>query len=202
MNEMFCILVSGVPASGKTRFASFLSKKLAMPMMSKDIIKEKLFDTVGFNSRDEKVKLGVGSMEILYYFAEQMMCIGKPFILENNFENASVKGIEELLNKYNYTPVNVCLTGDLEAIYARFAERETSPFRHRGHVVNTNYPEVETEKQQVPCVSFHDFVTGVKERGMADFCIGDIIIDVDVTDFSSINYELIVNEIQGILKHI
>lgn len=99
---MICVLVTGIPASGKSALAEFLSKRLALPMMSKDKIKELLFDAVGFRSRAEKVALGNGSMEILYYFAEQMMKLNKPFILENNFERSSKEGIEGLLAQYNY----------------------------------------------------------------------------------------------------
>ena len=36
------------------------------------------------------MKLGVASASIMYYMAEQFMSHKKPFILENNFENAVV----------------------------------------------------------------------------------------------------------------
>ena len=64
---MVGVLVTGIPASGKSTLAAYLSKELRLPMMSKDKIKELLFDTVGFRSREEKVALGMGSMEIMYY---------------------------------------------------------------------------------------------------------------------------------------
>ena len=54
-------------------------------MLSKDSIKEVLFDDLGFHSRAEKVPLGTAAMHILYYAAAQLMKVGKPFILENNF---------------------------------------------------------------------------------------------------------------------
>ena len=37
-------------------------------MISKDGIKELLFDDVGFNSREEKVKLGVASTSIMNFY--------------------------------------------------------------------------------------------------------------------------------------
>ena len=79
---MYCILVTGIPASGKSTMAEYLSEALCIPMLSKDKIKEILFDTIGFHSRAEKVALGTGAMEIMYYFAEQMMKTGQPFIKE------------------------------------------------------------------------------------------------------------------------
>lgn len=193
---MYCILVSGMPASGKSKFAEYLCKELELPMMSKDKIKELLYDTVGFNSRSEKVALGNGSMEILYYFAESMMSIQKPFILENNFENISRQGIEALLSKYNYTPINIRFGGDLRIIYERFIKRNLSPERHLGHVLNSCYPPKEPIRLSQPSMEFDAFVRLVKERGMLDFSVGGIVIDVDTSDFSRVNYDSIINDLK------
>jgi len=46
-----------------------------------------------------------------------------------------------LLETHHYTAVTVRLTGDPEVIYRRFAARDLSDTRHRGHVVNGCYPE-------------------------------------------------------------
>lgn len=66
---MYCILVAGAPATGKGRMAQELSQRLGLPWLSKDAIKEKLYDTVGFRCRAEKVALGEGALEALYYAA-------------------------------------------------------------------------------------------------------------------------------------
>ncbi len=136
-NAMYCILVAGMPASGKSTIAVRISESLGIPMLSKDSIKEVLFDDLGFHSRAEKVQLGTAAMHILYYAAAQLMKVGKPFILENNFEDASIPGIMALLETHHYTAVTVRLTGDPEVIYRRFAARDLSNTRHRGHVWST-----------------------------------------------------------------
>ena len=119
---MYCILVTGIPASGKSTMAEYLSEALCIPMLSKDKIKEILFDTIGFHSRAEKVALGTGAMEIMYYFAEQMMKIGQPFILENNFENVSKPGIQKLLSRYGCQAVTVRLSGDDSVLIKEWQE--------------------------------------------------------------------------------
>lgn len=145
--KMYCILVSGIPASGKTVLAEYLSASLHIPVVSKDKIKEILFDTIGFRSRTEKVALGTGAMETMYYFAGQMMRTGQPFLLENNFENVSRPGIQSLLEKYGYQAVTVRLTGDYNVLFNRMIERNNSPDRHKGHIVNNYYqkPEIKLE---------------------------------------------------------
>ncbi len=77
---MYCILVTGIPAAGKSTMAEVIAEELKLPVISKDTIKELLFDNVGFQSREEKVKLGIASMEIMYYAAGQLMKAGQPFI--------------------------------------------------------------------------------------------------------------------------
>lgn len=129
---MYCIVVTGIPAAGKSTMAELLSKELKLPVISKDSIKELLFDYIGFQSREEKVKLGTASMEIMYYMAGQLMKVGQPFILENNFEHVSKEGLNALLSRYSYCALTVTLTGDYRVIYQRFLERNASPDRHRG----------------------------------------------------------------------
>ena len=64
---MNLILIAGLPATGKSRFASYLQQRLNIPLLCKDSIKEILFDTIGFQSHDEKTKLNHAALESLYY---------------------------------------------------------------------------------------------------------------------------------------
>ncbi len=61
--QMYCILVTGPPAAGKSTMAELLSDRLKLPALSKDRVKELLFDYVGFQSREGKVNLGVASTD-------------------------------------------------------------------------------------------------------------------------------------------
>ena len=196
---MYCILVSGIPAAGKSTIARQLSEKLKLPMLSKDNIKEILFDQIGFESRSEKVRLGTASMEIMYYAAAQLMKVNLPFILENNFENASKEGLVCLLERYNYSALTVTLTGDYEAIYHRFVERNISPDRHRGHVVNDCYPEKTpraAEELLADTISLEQYIGGINARGFDKFVAGKDRIIVDTTDFSKVDIFNLVSQVE------
>lgn len=189
---MYCILISGIPAAGKSTIARRISERLNLPVLSKDDIKEILFDQIGFESRAEKVKLGTAGMEIMYYAAAQLMKSGIPFILENNFENASKEGLARLLRQYDYSALTVTLTGDYEAIYHRFLERNISPDRHRGHVVNDCYPEKQPHTDAellASTISLQQFIDGIRARGFDTFIGDKDRIIVDTTDFSNVNFE-------------
>ena len=194
---MRCILVAGMPASGKSTVARYLSEQMKLPMISKDSLKEVLFDTIGFCSREEKNKLGVASAGLMFHMAEQFMQVGESFILENNFGDISKPQIMELLEKYHYTAITVRLTGDYEKIYERFAKRDRSPERHRGHVVNDCYPEKEGSTQENPTMMTHErFLQGIEHRGYDSFCANGPLIVVDTTNIDAVELEGILGEVR------
>ncbi|WP_243134809.1 hypothetical protein [Murimonas intestini] len=175
--------------------AAFLSEYFGIPEISKDKIKELMYDDIGFHCREEKVKLGIASMNIMYYMAEQLMKNKQPFILENNFEEISKAPLLKILEKYSYTAISVTLTGNYSDIYQRFAERNNSLDRHRGHVVNDSYPE-KFPNRDVKCISYEAFVNGITDRGMDSFVANGPHIVIDTTDFNRMHIEKLIKRIE------
>ena len=133
-------------------------------------------------------------MEIMYYTVGRLMKAGQPFILENNFEYSSERGIKTLLAKYQYPALTITLTGDYKVIYQRFLERDLSPDRHRGHVVNDCYPEKKRrspEELRAASITYENYIHSIKQRGFDAFCVDGRQIKVDTTDFSKINMKKI-----------
>ena len=182
------VLLAGLPASGKSHFARFLSSKLGYPVIAKDAIKEILFDDVGFRSRDEKVKLGVAAMDLMYDQADTLLGQGISVILDNNFENVSLPGVQKLMEKYRPNTVTVRFEGDPKAVYQRFVKRDADPSRHRGHGVNTCYPEAGEPEPYVP-MGAEAFEEKFRSRGIMDFYPGGKLITVDVTSFENYSEE-------------
>lgn len=194
---MYCILVAGMPASGKSTLALKISGELNIPVLSKDSIKELMFDDIGFHSRDEKVRLGNAAMHIMYYAAEQMMKCSMPFVLENNFEDASMPGIMELLTGYRYQGITVLLTGNPAVIYERFRNRNASDDRHPGHVYDDMYPRPACEEHTVPVQkSREQFMSDVQIRGYNRFRANGPCIEVNVDDFGRLNYTAVLSAIR------
>jgi predicted kinase len=199
MKKRVCILISGIPASGKSTFANRLSEHFKIPMISKDTIKDHLYDVVGFDSRAEKVKLGTASTNIMYYYAEQMMKVGQVFILENNFEYVSEAGLQLLLEDYGYTAITITLTGEYEKIYRRFLERDNNSQKQRGRAVNGNYSE-KTSDKIVDILPYEDYVWGIKQRGMDTIKLNGPQIKVDTTNFKNVDWDKVFTQIKGILE--
>jgi predicted kinase len=81
MSEL--VLVSGAPGAGKTSLAIPLAARLQLPLLSKDIIKEELFDSLGRDdlSREWSRQLGAASMQLMWELAAYAPAV----VLEANF---------------------------------------------------------------------------------------------------------------------
>lgn len=83
------ILVSGMPASGKSTLAAQLAAELGIPYFTKDDFKELLFDTGGYTeaSMDESTseRFGAQGIALLFHIAQRLIGAGVSVVLEANF---------------------------------------------------------------------------------------------------------------------
>ncbi len=195
-----CILIAGLPASGKTTFAERLGAELAVPVLSKDRLKEILYDTTGFSTHEGKVALSTAATRLLYYYAESLMRAGLSFILENNFENVTKPQLQNLLLTYTYHPLTVRFGGDIRVIYERYIQRDAAPGRHMGHRSSSAYPAPPGERLLAAPMTIDEFISGVESRGIRDFSVGGDEIYVDTTYFEQVQYGEIIEKIQLMLN--
>lgn len=193
---MDLILIAGLPATGKSGFAEYAGAALQLPLICKDSIKEILFDDVGFKCHDEKTHLNYASLHIMLYAAEQMLRCGKSVILENNFENYAKPELRRLIETYRCNVITVMFGGDVSVIYRRYVDRNADPGRHRGHVLSDCYPETDHSGRIPDPIPLETFRDSFRERGMSTFDIGGKRIEVDTTDFSTVDYADIVRRIR------
>ena len=64
------IVVTGRPAAGKSTLAKWLSQKLKLPLVSKDSIREELFDRLGWKDRKWAQELGKASVDMMFILRE------------------------------------------------------------------------------------------------------------------------------------
>ena len=83
------VYVSGAPGAGKSTVAAALADRLGVVLVSKDVIKERLFDSVPAPAGIEPLAwsrtLGGAAMELLWTLADQPA----PVLLEANFRPRS-----------------------------------------------------------------------------------------------------------------
>jgi len=79
------LVITGAPASGKTTIGRRLAADLSLPFLSKDLFKETLFDTLGWDDRAWSKRLGNPSMQLLYRCAAALLEARQSVALEANF---------------------------------------------------------------------------------------------------------------------
>ena len=84
------IVVTGLPASGKTTLSRRIANDLHLPLISRDGIKEILFDGLGWSDREWSKRLGKVSYELTYYFVQLHIASGQAVIVESNFTEQAV----------------------------------------------------------------------------------------------------------------
>lgn len=80
------IVVSGAPGSGKTTLARRIADELALPLISKDAIKESLSDAIGLpRTIEESGRLGDAAYAAMFALARSTLDAGSSAVLDSNF---------------------------------------------------------------------------------------------------------------------
>ncbi|MBN1920337.1 MAG: AAA family ATPase, partial [Anaerolineae bacterium] len=132
------ILVTGAPATGKTALSVPLAARLQVPLLTKDAIKERLFDTLGWSDREWSKRLGSASFALLYDWLALHLRVGAPLVVEANFKpQFDTPKFAALRECCPFTLLQIVLVAAPEALQARFAARSAAGERHPGHVDTT-----------------------------------------------------------------
>ena len=127
------VVVTGPPASGKTSLARDLARELGLPWISKDAVKETLYDALG-SGEELEPSLEEAARRLLLTVAEQQLASGLSAIVESNFDgDADLAPLKRLWQERDTRVVQIHCGGEQEALLERFAERAESGQRHPGH---------------------------------------------------------------------
>jgi predicted kinase len=133
------IMVSGAPACGKSTLASALAQILRFPLLTKDTIKESLFESLGSHlsgnvASDTELSslLSRAAMDLLWSLAPHCPQV----ILEANFRPKSPRDRERFTALEGRKLEVYCHCTPAEAA-RRFRERATRPGHHAAHSMKT-----------------------------------------------------------------
>jgi predicted kinase len=140
------VLISGAPGAGKSTLARPLAERLELPLLSKDIIKETLFDAMGHLDDDVFASsrlLGEAAMKVLWGLAGCCPAV----VLEANFRASSMYE-RDRVNELCIRPVEVYCRVPPELALQRYNERGARPDHHAVHVRRTISMDALLEFQQ------------------------------------------------------
>ena len=185
LSQPVLIIVSGLPCTGKTTLARRLAAEVRLPLVPKDGIKERLFDTLGWSDRAWSRTVGGATYELLFYFTEVLLAAGQSLIVESNFYPDHAARFLALQRQHPFRPLQVVCHTEGAVLWRRFQARSESGERHPGHVDQQNYAE---------------FRTALLRGESLPLALDGPVLPVDTTDFAVIDYARLFETIHEVLS--
>ena len=169
------IVITGHPGSGKTSVAKAISTMYGIPFISKDTLKECIFDTLGSSDKQWSLKVSAAAHRITDKIIENHLEIGGSIIIESNFKpEIDSTRFTEIIERYNAECLQLLCVASPEVLYERWVGRIEAAKRHEGH----------TE-----AISLDEIRENFKEDFSPLNLPGDVV-ELDTTDFATIEKTL------------
>jgi predicted kinase len=174
MNESHLIILNGRSASGKTTLGKQIAKEHQIIFISKDEIKELLFDSLGYSDTQWSKKIGAASFDILFLNLEKHITAKNTCVIDGAFNSELSKNrLLDLQKKYQFKALQINCEASKETRRERFERRVVSGERHPGH----------QDLERIKANDYDAMKDGVDTLPI----IGDIAT-LDMNDFNKIDY--------------
>lgn len=179
------LIISGLTATGKTTVGKQVAALLGLPFVSKDEMKEALFEALGHSDKEWSTKLSIGCFRLLDYLMESALAAGKGLAVETNFKaQHDAERINALIARHGAQAVELVFEADPAVRIERFRKRYETGERHPGHV-DALTPEIAEKMLNEKYVS-------VLEDSW--------VIRVDTTRFEAVKIDAIAQRVGSIMK--
>lgn len=128
------IILTGDLATGKTIYSKILSERYKIEAYNKDTLKEILGDEIGFNNREENLKLSHGAVSVMMHIFKKYSELNHDIILEANFHKKELEEINNFVKENNYDLLLLNFKADEKILYDRFLNRAHNENRHIVHL--------------------------------------------------------------------
>jgi predicted kinase len=133
MKRIHLIVVTGLPATGKTTLARALARRHSALLLAKDTIKEPLLDVLGAADAAASRALSDASFAVLFAMARELVGSGCDLVLEGNFRPGQhEEPLRALFAPHIAGAQILCRVPD-SVRRARLIARAADPARHAGH---------------------------------------------------------------------
>ncbi|MFJ7512357.1 AAA family ATPase [Peribacillus simplex] len=197
------ILLAGLPGTGKTYLSNIINSKLgSFYNLSQDDLKEYYCDIYGYRNLEEKQKIEKIAWAKYYEIMEKQMQVGDNIMSDYPFSQKQKPYIQQLVDRYGYEVVTIRLIADLDILFERQKKRDLDPTRHLSHIV-TSYKKgdhLANRSNADNLLIYEEFINRCTTRGYDTFELGKLY-EVDVSDYTKVNYSRLFEDIErGYIK--
>lgn len=160
------MVVTGPPASGKTTIAAAIAEELRLPLIAKDLIKERLYDALGVGDREWSMRLGQATYALMSDMLAQELRARRSVVVDANFAthvaDAEFAGLHA---RWPFEALQLHCTAPPEVLLDRYLARAQG--RHPGHLDASISGEV---------------AAGVREGRWAPLALPGRCVEIDTTN--------------------
>ena len=124
------VIIIGLPATGKTTLGRRISETFELPLISRDEIKVKIMDKIGWGDRDWSKKVGQASYSLLDYTTEQFSRSNSSFIIESDFAPEFANEKFNAIHRRGYDIIQVICSASGDVIIGRWKKRASEDSSH------------------------------------------------------------------------
>lgn len=138
-NKKYLILITGLPASGKTTIAKRLANEFGLYYIGKDEYKIKMYEEYGFSSTEEKKALDDRSEELMYSDLHLLLKQAN-IVVFDKWICKDFSRIDAVAKSIDAKVVVIYLICDADIATKRYNNRILDSSRHVGLSVKNKYP--------------------------------------------------------------
>lgn len=170
------IIIGGAPATGKSVLADKIEAATGYHRVSKDLLKEHLFDVIEYRDRQWSREIGALAFPLFMGVVEMYLKRGESVIVDNPFiHGQDLEWFEKFERLYQTQIIQIHLIADPAVLRERFIERAHT-YRHPGH--NDALKDV-----------LQEFEEKWFNKSFIPLPIGTKTKIVDTTDFDAVDHE-------------
>ena len=185
------VVISGPPGAGKTTIGSKIASSFNFAILSKDNIKESLFDSLGYSGRSWSRKIGIASLDVLFLVVEKVVAAGGTIVAEGNFDRRyHVDPINSIIERARCAAIRVHCHASNAVLMNRMDARRSVGQRHPGH-------KEDSAQDQLAYVT-----RCLRDRIWEPDSIKAPVIRVDTTDTDQFHYDRLESKLTELVQNI
>ncbi|HTJ73454.1 MAG TPA: ATP-binding protein [Verrucomicrobiae bacterium] len=143
------VVITGHPGSGKTTLAQKIAKQYGLLCVSKDALKERIFDGLGTGDKEWSLKVSGVSHRIMDDIVRQELAAGHSVVVESNFKpGIDSERFTTIVNESNANCIQILCKASGEELFRRWNERIANGARHEGHVEAVSLDQIRRDLSQ------------------------------------------------------